>query len=157
MDQSKWAVPRCRHHQIPKSVAKFERPKSKVQGVWCHGVILCLYVLSPRASCDGSMVVECLMKAFDKVKEICERRGRTPPKRIVLWVLRQQKSFFFGVIKTGTNHSEPTKVDNTVKEGKNNTVLKALSFALLQRGLEFTALFMSRVGHTHNSLGAWAG
>ena len=53
-------------------------------------------------------------------------------------------------------HVEQTKVDNTVKEGKNNTVLKALSFALLQRGLEFTALMMSRVGHTHNSLGALA-
>ena len=48
------------------------------------------------------------------------------------------------------------KADNTVRENKNNTHLKFLSWLGLQRGLETTALFLHRVGHTHGPLGALA-
>lgn len=44
-------------------------------------------------------------------------------------------------------------MDNTVKESKNNTVYKLLSFILLQKGLELVGICMSRVGHTHGCLG----
>lgn len=46
------------------------------------------------------------------------------------------------------------KVDNTVKESKNNTIMKLMAWLLLQKGLELTGLLMSRVGHTHSTLGA---
>lgn len=51
----------------------------------------------------------------------------------------------------------PPQVDNTVREGKNNSVIKTLCYILLKKGLHVTALFMSRVGHTHNSLGGLMG
>lgn len=86
MDQSKWAVPRCRHQVLTKKLAKFDRPRTKLQGVWLHGVCLCLYAIDVRQSGDGSMVAECLSKALDKMKSICDQRGRKYPKRILLWV-----------------------------------------------------------------------
>lgn len=46
-----------------------------------------------------------------------------------------------------------SKVDNTVKECKNNSCLKWLCWLLLHKGLDLTGVMMSRVGHTHNSLG----
>ena len=46
------------------------------------------------------------------------------------------------------------EVDNTVKECKNNTVMKMMAWLLLQKGLQFTGLMMSRVGHTHSTLGS---
>ena len=85
MDQSKWAIPRCRHQTLTKQVAKYERPRTKLQGVWLHGVILALYVIEVRQSADGSLVAECLSKALDKMKEICDAMGRPYPKRLFLW------------------------------------------------------------------------
>ena len=41
------------------------------------------------------------------------------------------------------------EVDNTVKECKNNTVMKMMAWLL-----QFTGLMMSRVGHTHSTLGS---
>lgn len=40
-----------------------------------------------------------------------------------------------------------------MKECKNNTFMKWLCWMLLQKGLDMTGVMMSRVGHTHNSLG----
>ena len=50
--------------------------------------------------------------------------------------------------------SSKTKVDNTVKECKNNSFLKWLCWLLLQKGLDMTGVCMARVGHTHGSLGS---
>ena len=85
MDQSKWAIPRCRDLRLTKSLAKHERPRSKLQGVWLHNICLCLYALDVRQSADGSMVAECLAKALDKMKEICDAKQKPYPKRILLW------------------------------------------------------------------------
>ena len=87
MDQSKWSIPRVKHNQLTKSVAKYDRPRVKLQGVWLHGAILALYVIDVRQSGDGSLVAECLSKALDKLKEVCDQRGRSYPKRIFLWAL----------------------------------------------------------------------
>lgn len=40
-----------------------------------------------------------------------------------------------------------------MKESKNNTMFKLLSYILLQKGLEMVGVCMSRVGHTHGCLG----
>ena len=45
------------------------------------------------------------------------------------------------------------KADNTVKEAKNNTCFKYLCWLQLQKSLDLTGAIMSRVGHTHSSLG----
>ncbi|CAK9050336.1 unnamed protein product [Durusdinium trenchii] len=128
MDQSKWVVPRRRHHLLTKSLSKYDRPKSKLQGIWLHGFAMFLYVLEPRLAGDGSMVSECLVRSLDKMHEYCTNHNIAFPRRVMLWV------------------------DNTVKESKNNTVYKLLSFILLQKGLELVGICMSRVGHTHGCL-----
>ena len=48
----------------------------------------------------------------------------------------------------------PLEVDNTVRESKNQTMMKMMSWMLLQKGLQLTGLMMSRVGHTHSTLGS---
>ena len=48
----------------------------------------------------------------------------------------------------------PDQVDNTVRESKNQTVMKLMSWLLVQKGLQLTGLIMSRVGHTHSTLGS---
>ena len=85
MDQSKWSIPRCRNHVLTKKIAKFDRPRTKLQGVWLHGICLCMYVLDVRQGGDGSMVAECFSKALDKMKEMCYAKGKPYPKRILLW------------------------------------------------------------------------
>lgn len=47
----------------------------------------------------------------------------------------------------------PSEADNTVREAKNNTLFKFLAYLQLQKGLDLTGALMSRVGHTHSSLG----
>lgn len=88
MDQSKWAVPRCQ--QLTKALAKHDRPRAKIQGVWLHNVALCMDVLDVRQATDASMVVECLAKAMEKMWSICLEQGKSGPKRILLWVSRRQ-------------------------------------------------------------------
>lgn len=60
MDQSKWAVPRNRGTRAGKAMSQLAKPKCKVQGVWCHKTLLCLYVLDPRLPSDSSTVIEIL-------------------------------------------------------------------------------------------------
>ena len=85
MDQPKWAVPRVRHQVLSKQIAKFERPRTKLQGVWLHGIVLAMYIIDVRQSADGSLIAECLSKALDKMKEVCDAKGRPYPKRLLLW------------------------------------------------------------------------
>lgn len=77
MDQSKWCVPRSK--TLTKSLAKYERPKTKVQGVWAHNICLVLFVLDPRSQADGSMVVETLCCALKKAHPIARACGKTHP------------------------------------------------------------------------------
>ena len=63
------------------------------------------------------------------------------------------RMLFLGGLVMWMLSSTKTKVDNTVKESKNNTVMKMMSWLLLQKGLQLTGLLMSRVGHTHSTLG----
>lgn len=45
------------------------------------------------------------------------------------------------------------EADNTVRESKNQTMLKWLPYMLLQKGLQLCGICFHRVGHTHGSLG----
>ena len=101
MDQSKWAVPRCQ--QLTKTLAKHERPRAKLQGVWMHNVALCMYALDVRQATDGSMVVEALARSLEKMWAICRQRGRPGPKRILIWVLwlYSQSLVLLGLVYVG--------------------------------------------------------
>lgn len=86
MDQSKWSMPRCRNNLLTKSLAKHERVRTKIQGVWLHQVALFLYCLDTRLSADSSMVVECVSRALQRMSEICQARGVNTPRKLILWV-----------------------------------------------------------------------
>lgn len=45
------------------------------------------------------------------------------------------------------------KADNTVRENKNNSVLKFLTTLICKRLVRFGGLLFSKVGHTHGILG----
>lgn len=85
MDQSKWCLPRCRNNIVTKSLAKHERVRTKIQGVWLHQVALFLYCLDARLSADSSMVIECVSRSMDRMADICRAHGRDSPRKLVLW------------------------------------------------------------------------
>ena len=91
MDQSKWSIPRVR--QMTKSLSKYDRPRSKIQGVWLHGVALFLWVLDPRSGADASMVVEALMRSLDRMEEMLAEKGRPRVRRLLLWAPGHSASF----------------------------------------------------------------
>lgn len=85
MDQAKWCIPRCRGHVTTKAMAKYDRPKMKIEGVWCHNVLMTLHCIDCRQAGDASMVIECLCRDLEKVVQICRDKGKAPPKKIFLW------------------------------------------------------------------------
>lgn len=153
MDQAKWAIPRCRRGQLSKTIAKFDRPKTKVQGLWLHGIAMFLFALCPKLPADGSMVAECLCRSLDYMFKYCEENDYAAPRRMFLWVCMACLRCFQNHPCDLTRLTTFCQVDNTVKESKNNTMFKLLCYILLQRGLEVCGIFMSRVGHTHCCLG----
>ena len=86
MDQAKWSIPRCRSLITPKSLAGHQRLKFKVQGVWCHGICLKLWVLDPRVPADSSTIVETLTRNIENVMKLCEQKGVRPPDQLLCWV-----------------------------------------------------------------------
>ena len=167
MDQSKWAIPRSK--VLTKNLAKYERPKGKIQGIWVHNICLCLFVVDPRVHCDASMVIETLCRSLEHAKKICDRLQVDMPKRLLLWVTCQEVEIVYftkkfqmamgnmwkliRLLEFMLKLLRPTKGDNTVRENKNNSVMRWLCWILLQKGYEFTGITMARVGHTHSSLG----
>ena len=95
MDQSKWAIPRARRGVCTKALAKLERPRCKVQGVWAHGCCLCLYPVDVRQSADGSMVVESIAKTLEHCKSLYNAKGREMPRRIFLIAPRLVKAYHY--------------------------------------------------------------
>lgn len=85
MDQSKWALPRLRHGVLTKSMQKLDRPRVKIQGVWCHQVALFLHVVEVRQPSDGSMVAESLAKSLEYVQTILKDKM---PRKVLLIVAR---------------------------------------------------------------------
>ena len=86
MDQAKFQVPRCRAGVTTKSMAKYERPRVKIQGCWLHSVLLTLHVVDVRQSGDASMVIECVSSDLERMNRVCQEQGKQRPKRILLWV-----------------------------------------------------------------------
>lgn len=82
MDQSKWAVPRMRHHLLTKSLQKLDRPRIKIQGCWAHQVCLFLHVVEVRQPSDGSTVVEAMLKTIEYAEGILKDKM---PKKIMIW------------------------------------------------------------------------
>ena len=58
VDQSKWAIPRLRTHRASASLAKFQRPRCVVQGVWCFWLSLRFFVMDATIPHDSNTVIE---------------------------------------------------------------------------------------------------
>ena len=86
MDQTKFCIPRCRAGVTTKSMAKYERPRVKIQGCWLHSVLLTLHVIDVRQSGDAAMVIECLSQDLEQMYKVCREKGKQPPRRILCWV-----------------------------------------------------------------------
>ena len=121
-----------------------------------HQVCLCLFCLDVRQSADASMVAECLCRGLEKMSSICAAKGRTPPRKMIIWVPWQLTIYHVHFLASCQLDSLCTllEADNCVRENKNNTILKLLSWLLLQKGMECTGILFGRVGHTHGPLGA---
>lgn len=126
MDQSKWAIPRMKGHTTPKELGKFQRPRLKLHAVWVQQVGLYLNLVDPRQSGDATLVCEAACLALERVASLL---GDRMPLHISIIC------------------------DNTVRENKNNTVLRWLSWAIARFKFRSGNLQMARVGHTHGPLG----
>ena len=58
MDQAKWSLPRIFHHRGSKDLQKFVRPRLKIVGAWCSGILLTLYVVDANFAHDASLTCE---------------------------------------------------------------------------------------------------
>ena len=89
MDQSKWCLPRLRHGTLSKSMQKLDRPRVKIQGVWCHQVCLHLHMVDVRLPSDGSTVAESVIKTLEHVHTILQDKM---PRKILMIAARQNWS-----------------------------------------------------------------
>ena len=92
MDQSKWCLPRVKHGVLTKAMQKMDRPRIKLQGVWAHGIALCLYPIDVRQPADGTLVVESICKTLEYCATVLRRSGVGFPKRVIIWELWMQIS-----------------------------------------------------------------
>ena len=160
------------------------RPKMKVQGLWMQSVGLMLFVADVDMAHDSSMTVEAGLKALsvtpldfhpgqpgqvvargiERCRLACEDRGIEMPSEVLVWVTwpASGRLFVFGVLITKLIASKSwflvqvrAKVDNTVRENKNNACLLYLAWLVASCGFRVAGFLNARVGHTHNRLGYW--
>ena len=86
MDQAKWTCPRNKRALVPKALSGHQKPRFKVEGVWCHNVSLHLYLIDSRVPSDSSMVIETLARSVQGVVDTCARKGKPCPDQLLVWV-----------------------------------------------------------------------
>lgn len=129
MDQSKFALPRDKGLQTLSSWSKFHRPRAKVHGVWAIGWCLQVGVLDEDQRHDSSCVIELVARTLERVAEIASAEGRKFPSTILLWG------------------------DNTVREAKNQMVLKYLGSLVGRFYVRCAASCFLRKSHSHDLIG----
>ncbi len=128
MEQSHWSIPRLRHHRGSKSLSAFQRPRAKVQGVWCFYYGIHMYIADATMPHDASLTCEVIARALERCREVARRRGIELPKELVVFA------------------------DNTTRENKNNTLLQFLAYLVASAQFNLTALLNHDMGHSHNIL-----
>ena len=171
MDQSKWAVPRMRHLQGPKSWGKYVRPRVKVQGLWMFWCGVEFFLADETTAHDSSMTVETLARGLEAAKRSCAPGGGVPadgacgsdpvargtgPADGACGGGPADRACGSDLVAVRGRGPMPQELvvftDNTGRENKNNTVMRYLAY-LVHRGMfRCTALLNLPMGHTHNIL-----
>ena len=131
MDQAKWSIPRNKTALVPKALSGFQRPRFKVQGTWCHDVLLKLWLVHPRVPSDSSMVIETASRTIQQVLDICHSRNASKPDQLTFWVAWNQLCWnvYQLIVSTLTCkvpfgcRSWSLQADNCVRETKNQWML----------------------------------
>ena len=84
MDQAKWSIPRSRHGIAGADIAKFEKPKLKLQCCWCHSIGLHFFLVDPRVQSDSSMVLECGARALEHMQQKARQLNRPAPTQLTV-------------------------------------------------------------------------
>lgn len=126
MDKSKFRCPRSINVQA-KEFASFVRPAVDVHGVLTHGHMAALYLSDANIPKDSSWCTDILCNALDEL-------GRSVDLRTVRFVAQS---------------------DNTTREVKNNTILRAMGYFVATRRLHSAELRTLRVGHSHEDIDGW--
>ena len=128
MDQGKFRLPRDPQLKATASLAKYIRPKLKLHGSWVFGFSLELMVMDEPTRHDSSCVAEIIARSVERVFELCQKRGRQMPSKLVV----------LG--------------DNTVRELKNQINLGYIARLCGLRKMKMCALMFLRKSHTHNRI-----
>lgn len=126
IDQSKFALPRDSGLRCLSSLSKYHRPRAKVHGCWALGWVLRVGVMDETQAHDASCVLELLARTLEDVAKICEQEKRPFPATVLLYS------------------------DNTVRECKNNTVMKYLGALVGRFRVKFAGSCFLRKSHSHD-------
>lgn len=85
MDQAKWAIPRDRRGRASRDLAAFQKPRLKLQAVWCHNISVQFFLVDPRLQADPNMVLECCAQALEHVMKRCDELGIKRPDSLAVW------------------------------------------------------------------------
>lgn len=145
-------------HRASKSLSKYVRPKCKVQGVMCHWFSLTFFICDSTEPHDSNLVVECLARCLERVKQIADSRGIPMPKEIVLWdwqpnlragLTQRLRACLLSLLLAPSWR----QADNCSRENKNNTLMMYMAWAVHQFNLRLAGVCFMRMGHTHDLLG----
>ena len=126
MDKSKYRLPRSLCMHA-KDFSSFIRPSIDVHGVLMHGHLAALFLSDPFAAKDSSWCTDILSHVLDEL-------GCSVDLRTVRLVAQS---------------------DNTCREVKNNTCLRALSYFVSTHRLHSAELRCLRTGHSHEDIDGW--
>ena len=84
-----------------------------------------LRILDESTRHDSSAVIQMVAEALEKISQICQKRGRSMPSKLVLIS------------------------DNTVREVKNSHCMSYLAHLVARRKMRLCAMLMLRKSHTH--------
>ncbi|CAK9006089.1 unnamed protein product [Durusdinium trenchii] len=128
LDQAKFALPRDPQLRANAGLAKHQRPRMKIHGVWCYGYTLNISVMDECSRHDSSAILEMISRAVEDAT----------------WV-----SFCTGFLQ----FIYVVKADNTVREAKNQHVLTYLHLAVGRHLFRSACLCHLRKSHTHCRVG----
>ena len=140
--------PSPKNNALGHEVARYEKPRLKLQCVWVHNCALHFYLIDPRVAADSSMVTHCLTNTIESVFEKCKKMQAQAPRQLTVWVSwpilalssSVSRSHSFVCFRdTVDKFQEPRRTIVHVRT-KNNK-------------MDMTSLNFSRVGHTHCCVG----
>ena len=128
MDQAKFAIPRDPLLKAAAAVAKWQKPRLKVHGVWCFGHLLDVKIMDETFKHDSACVIQLISECLEKVAEHCKSLKRPMPSNMVVLA------------------------DNTVRENKNQHLFKYMSLLCAKNKMRCASMLFLRAHHTHDAI-----